>query len=61
MLKVGSRWWGGDKRVFVILSNPEVEGKRWVHYRLERPEDHLPQEFSCYEESFLSRFSELPE
>jgi hypothetical protein len=26
---------------------------------LEKQEDHLPNEFSCYEESFLSRFTPI--
>lgn len=60
MIQVGSRWWSGDKRTVVVLSNPEIQGQRWVHYRLENLESHLPEEFSCYEESFRLRFTELP-
>ena len=57
----GSRWWGSDGRVFVVIGTMLVEGKSWVYYRPEKPADHLPSEFSCYEESFLSRFTQLPE
>lgn len=57
----GSRWWGVDGRVFVVITTASVEGHEWVYYRTDQPVDHLPKEFSCYTESFLSRFSPLPE
>jgi hypothetical protein len=60
-IKNGSRWSGGDGRVFVVIGTMIVEGKDWVYYRLEKPVDHMPAEFSCFEESFLSRFRPLPE
>lgn len=61
LIKLGSKWRGTDEKVFVVLGTMIVEGKNWVYYRLENPKDHLPSEFSCYEESFLSRFNPLPE
>lgn len=57
----GSRWHGNDGRVFVVIGTMTVDGKNWVYYRAEQPVDHLPAEFSCYEESFLGRFTKLPE
>lgn len=60
-IKNGSRWSGGDEKVFVVIGTMIVEGKDWVYYRLENQKEHLPQEFSCYEESFLIRFRPLPE
>ena len=57
--KEGSKWWGGDKLKFRVLSIVEVEGHTWVHYIKENTEE--PREYSCYLESFLQRFSELPE
>ena len=57
----GSRWWTSKGQTFVVISTALVEDKEWVYYRTEQPVDHLPKEFSCYKESFLSRFSPLPE
>lgn len=62
MIKEGSRWWSSDNKVFIVLHTVEQEGHTWVHYRSEKiSESGTPQEYSCYEESFLSRFSPLPE
>lgn len=60
-IKNGSRWWANGGRVFVVINTATLEGKDWIYYRAEQPVDHLPAEFSCYQESFLSRFSPLPE
>lgn len=62
MIKNGSKWSGNDSRVFVVLHTLEQDGHTWVHYRSEKPgENGTPQEYSCYQESFLSRFRPLPE
>jgi hypothetical protein len=60
-IKNGSRWSGAEGRIFVVIGTMLVEGKEWVYYRTEKPVEHLPKEFSCYQESFLSRFTPLPE
>lgn len=60
-IKNGSRWHGSDSTVFVVIGTMLVEGKDWVYYRAEKPKDHMPAEYSCYQESFLSRFRPLPE
>ena len=55
----GSRWWGGDNNKFRVLHIVEQGDNTWVHYV---KENTVPaQEYSCYLESFLERFSELPE
>lgn len=54
MIKIGSRWIGNEGNVFIVISNAEVDGNRWVHYR----NDQTGQEYSCFEESFVSRFRE---
>lgn len=59
MVKVGTRWWGQDGKKFVVIHVIEQEGHTWVHYRDDRRDE--PREYSCYLESFLSRFSPLPE
>ena len=61
MVKQGSRWSGSNGRIFVVINRTTLEGKDWIYYRTEQPVDHLPAEFSCYEESFLSRFTPIPE
>lgn len=57
----GSKWCSAEGTVFVVIQTAEIENKNWVHYRLMYQKPHLPEEFSCYEESFLSRFRQLPE
>ena len=61
MIKQGSKWEGSDGKVFVVISTTVIEGKDWVYYRAEKLQNHMPTEFSCYEESFLARFRERPE
>jgi hypothetical protein len=62
-IKEGSIWSGGDKK-FRVISVSEVDGHTWVYYR-EEPQRWKPaselKEFSCYQESFISRFNPLPE
>ena len=60
MIKMGSKWTDSQGSIFVVLGTINMEGKDWVYYRLESPKDHLPTEFSCFRESFLSRFSPIP-
>jgi hypothetical protein len=61
MIKDGTMWQGSDKK-FVVLHTIELEGHTWVHYRSEKAEENgTPREYSCYQESFLSRFRLLPE
>jgi hypothetical protein len=61
--KDGSRWTGtsgGEK--FHVLHTIELNDHIWVHYIKETSaETNEPREFSCYLESFLQRFRELPE
>jgi hypothetical protein len=57
--KDGSQWSGSDGTRFRVLHTLELEGHTWVHYCSEGKEP--PTEHSCYLESFLSRFWELPE
>lgn len=59
MIKEGSKWSGSDGKVFHVISVIELEGNTWVHYILENAKE--PREYSCYLESFLSRFTALPE
>lgn len=63
-VKEGSIWWAGDAKKFRVISVVEAAGHTWVHYR-EEPQKWKPlselNEYSCYQESFVQRFSPLPE
>jgi len=60
MIKAGSKWVGNENHTFRVIQVVEIDGHTWVHYiKQDAPED-LDREYSCYEESFLSRFRELP-
>jgi len=51
----GSKWIGTDyKIIFTVLHSIELDGNTWIHYRDNK------QEYSCYVESFLERFNEIP-
>ena len=54
--EVGSKWWSGDSKIFYVKSVIELEGHTWVHYG----EFKNGKEYSCYLESFLQRFAEVP-
>jgi hypothetical protein len=56
---VGSRWWAGSGVKFIVINVITIEGYTWVHYRDDNSKEN-PREYSCYLDSFLSRFSELP-
>ena len=64
MIKEGSKWWDGKGKYFRVLSVIEQEGHTWVHYR-EDLGNKVPavqcKEYSCYQESFVERFSESAE
>ena len=63
MVKEGSLWQSIDKH-FRVISVTEVDGNTWVHYREDRG-IKVPRlecrEYSCYLESFLQRFIQVPE
>jgi hypothetical protein len=56
----GSRWCAGQGERFLVLDVITIEGYTWVHYRDDKNKE-TPGEYSCYLESFLQRFSRLPE
>lgn len=53
MVKEGSTWRGSDFQIFTVIHRVVIEGKTWIHYR-----NNKGQEFSCYEEAFVQRFTE---
>ena len=59
-IKLGSRWAGaGYRQIFVVLAEVKLDDTIWIHYRDEAGEP--PREYSCFKDSFLSRFTSLPE
>ncbi len=56
---VGSRWWSGESKQFIVLDVVTIEDHTWVHYRTDDNKEN-PREYSCYLESFLQRFIKLP-
>jgi hypothetical protein len=60
MVKVGSKWSGNEDNIFRVIHVVELDDHTWIHYIKENAAEDLNREYSCYEESFLSRFRELP-
>lgn len=52
--KPGSKWRASQGQMFVVLEVVDVKDQTWVHYR----EKDKSQEYSCFLESFYSRFTE---
>jgi|SanBayMetagenome_1026888.scaffolds.fasta_scaffold03770_8 hypothetical protein len=57
-LEKNTIWTDGRGQKFQVLDVVDVEGKTWVHY-INRDTEHS-KEYSCYAESFVSRFIPLP-
>jgi hypothetical protein len=55
----GSRWQGQD-HFFRVIDIVDIDGQLWVHYIKENSTDDVNREYSCFVESFLSRFREAP-
>ena len=62
MVKVGSKWSGSgnEKNIFRVIHVVELDGHTWIHYINESVLEDHDREYSCYQESFLSRFREMP-
>ncbi len=60
MVKVGSKWMGNENNRFRVIHVIEIEGNTWVHYIKENALEDFNREYSCYEESFLTRYREVP-
>jgi len=61
MIKEGSKWDDGQGKIFRVLHTIEVDGNTWIHYIKDNAPEDETREYSCYQESFLSRFNPLPE
>jgi hypothetical protein len=60
MIKVGSKWVGNENNIFRVIHVIELDNHTWVHYIKDNAPEDSNREYSCYEESFLSRFREVP-
>ena len=62
-VKEGSLWRTADGKKFRVLSIVETNGHTWVHYRneLDAVSQKDANEYSCYIESFVERFSSTPD
>jgi hypothetical protein len=60
MVKVGSTWSGNEDNIFRVIHVIELDDHTWIHYIKENAPEDLNREYSCYEESFLSRFRQIP-
>ena len=63
MVKEGSKWVSnsGSNDRFHVIHVIELQGHTWIHYIKENAPEDSTREYSCYEESFLSRFRSSPE
>jgi len=59
-IEKGSVWAGSDGTTFQVITEALVEDKEWVHYRRIDNRRQEPNEFSCFKESFLARFTRIP-
>jgi hypothetical protein len=59
IVEAGTRWDAGNGKTFVVLHVVEQDGNVWVHYRSDNAKEN--KEYSCYLESFVQRFRQLPE
>ena len=56
MVKEGSVWVGREQDEFVVIHRITLEGNVWIHYRQNNKDNN--NEYSCYEEAFVQRFTE---
>lgn len=55
MVKEGTKWMSADGKAFHVIHRIELDGHVWIHYIEENKENC--REYSCYEDSFLLRFT----
>lgn len=61
MIKQGSKWNDGNGKVFRVIQVVEIADHTWVHYIKDNAPEDETREYSCYQESFTSRFTPQPE
>lgn len=61
-VKLGSIWSTSDRKEFIVINVVDApDGHRWIHYREHHGISNVKEskEYSCYEESFVHRFTEV--
>ena len=59
-IEAGSVWTSTNGLHFQVISETHVDGNDWIYYRRITTQTEETKEFSCYKESFLSRFYQIP-
>lgn len=59
-IEPGSMWSSVSGVHFQVISEIHIDNHDWIYYRMIDRETEEPKEFSCYKESFLSRFYRIP-
>ena len=57
-VNAGTLWAGKDRKKFIVISTAVVDGHKWIYYR-DEVSPNESREYSCYEESFLQRFTPI--
>lgn len=52
-ITIGSRWNSADGKIFIVTDLAESNDSTWIFYKDQQ------RQYSCYLESFLSRFTEI--
>ena len=55
-----TRWVDSHGKEFRVLSRTVLDFNIWIHYIRDDKDYKEINEYSCYEESFLSRFRQIP-
>jgi hypothetical protein len=53
MVKIGSTWTSGDRRVFIVTDVKTNDVGTFIYYTLQGTDKH----YNCLVDAFLSRFS----
>jgi hypothetical protein len=59
-IEAGSIWSSAGGVHFCVISEVHVDDHDWIYYRMIDKETEEAKEFSCYKDSFLSRFYQVP-
>lgn len=60
MIKQGDKYSSVNGAIFRVIDRVALDGNIWIHYLKENAKDNENKEFSCYEDSFLARFTKSP-
>lgn len=59
-IKPGTKWGAYTGQEFIVIAEVVADdGHKWIYYR--DADGDPPREYSCYKESFILRYDQLPE